>query len=41
MPEKRRRYDSEFRDGAVRAVRETGKSICQVTDDLGIKRDSR
>ena len=36
MPEKRRRYDPEFRDGAVRVVRETGKSIRQVADDLGI-----
>jgi|GEM_PF-3941015 len=31
MPEKekRRRYDPDFRDGAVRVVRETGKSIRQ------------
>ncbi|MGH9207094.1 MAG: transposase [Acidimicrobiales bacterium] len=36
MPEKRRRYDPEFRDGAVRIVRETGKSIRQVAEDLGI-----
>ena len=36
MPEKRRRYDPEFRDGAVRVVRETGKSIRQVADDLGV-----
>jgi transposase len=36
MPEKRRRYDPEFRDGAVRVVRETGKSIRQVAEDLGI-----
>ena len=37
MPEKqRRRYDPEFRDGAVRVVRETGKTIRQVADDLGI-----
>jgi len=38
MPEKRRRYDPEFRDGAVRVVRETGKSIRQVADDLGISK---
>jgi transposase len=38
MPEKRRRYDREFREGAVRVVRETGKSIRQVADDLGIHR---
>lgn len=36
MPEKRRRYDPDFRDGAVRVVRETGKSIRQVADDLGV-----
>jgi transposase len=30
MPEKRRRYDLEFRDGAVHVVRETGKSIRQM-----------
>lgn len=38
MPEKRRRYDPEFREGAVRVVRETGKSIRQVAEDLGINR---
>ena len=27
MPEKRRKYDPDFREGAVRVVRETGKSI--------------
>jgi transposase len=36
MPEKRRRFDREFREGAVRIVRETGKPIAQVADDLGI-----
>ena len=36
MPEKRRKYDPDFRDGAVRVVRETGKSIRQVAEDLGI-----
>lgn len=32
----RRKYDPEFREGAVRIVRETGKSIAQVAGDLGI-----
>jgi transposase len=36
MPETRRRYDHEFREGAVRIVRETGKSIAGVARDLGI-----
>jgi transposase len=36
MPEKRRKYDPEFRDGAVRVVRETGKSIRRVAEDLGV-----
>jgi transposase len=36
MPEKRRRFDREFREGAVRIVRETNKPIAQVAADLGI-----
>ncbi|HEV2783696.1 MAG TPA: transposase [Actinophytocola sp.] len=36
MPEKRRRFDREFREGLVRIVRETDKSIAQVAADLGI-----
>jgi transposase len=36
MPEKRTRYDREFRDGAVRIVEETGKPIAQVARDLGV-----
>ena len=36
MPEKRRTFDREFRVGAVRIVRETGKPIAQVARDLGI-----
>jgi len=36
MPEKRRKYDREFREGAVRIVYETGKPVAQVARDLGV-----
>jgi transposase len=35
MPE-RRKYDSEFREGAVTIVRETGRPIAEVARDLGV-----
>ena len=36
MAETRRRFDKEFRDGAVRIVEETGKPIAQVARELGV-----
>jgi transposase-like protein len=36
MPEVRRKYDKEFQEGAVRIVRETGKSIAVVARDMDI-----
>lgn len=36
MAETRRKFDQDFREGAVRLVRETGKPVAQVARDLGI-----
>jgi transposase len=36
MAETRRRFDAEFRAGAVRIVRETHKPIAQIARDLGV-----
>ena len=36
MAEIRRKYDPEFREGAVRIVRETGKGVALVARDLGL-----
>ncbi|MCW2801815.1 MAG: transposase [Propionibacteriaceae bacterium] len=36
MPEKRNKYDREFREGAVRIVNETKKPIAHVARDLGV-----
>jgi hypothetical protein len=39
MPEKEKRpkYDPDYRDGAVRVVRETGKSMTEPRDVVGIR----
>jgi transposase len=37
MPEKRKKYDRAFREGAVRIVHETGRPIAQVAPELGVK----
>lgn len=36
MSEKRKKYDREFREGAVRIVEETNKPIAQVARNLGV-----
>ena len=36
MPEIRRKYDADFKAGAVRIVAETRKPIAQVARDLGV-----
>ena len=36
MAESRRKFDQDFREGAVRIVRETGKPIAQMARELGI-----
>ena len=38
MGETRRKFDQDFKEGAVRLVRETGKPIAQVARELGIVR---
>jgi transposase len=37
MEETRRKFDQDFKEGAVRLVRETGKPIARVARELGIK----
>jgi transposase len=36
MAESRRKFDQDFKEGAVRLVRETGRPIVQIAKDLGI-----
>jgi hypothetical protein len=36
MGETRRKFDQDFREGAVRLVRKTGKPVAQVAQDLGV-----
>ncbi len=36
MGEKRRKFDQDFEEGAVRLVRETGRPVAQVANPLGI-----
>jgi transposase len=36
VAENRRKFDEDFRQGAVRIVRETGRPIAQVARELGI-----
>jgi transposase-like protein len=36
MAQSRRKFDEDFKQGAVRLVRETGKPIAQVARELGI-----
>ena len=36
MAETRRKFEQDFKEGAVRLVRETGKPIAQVARELGV-----
>jgi transposase len=36
MAESRRKFDHDFRESAVRFVRETGRPIAQVARELGV-----
>lgn len=36
MPEVRRRFDKDFREGAVRIVEESGKPVAVVARELGV-----
>ena len=41
MPEVRRRFDKDFREGAVRIVEETGKPLAVVARELGVHEGTR
>ena len=36
MPEKRRKFDREFREGAVRLVLETGRPIAEIAREIDV-----
>jgi transposase len=36
MAETRRKFDRDFKEGAVRLVRETGRPVAEVARDLGV-----
>jgi transposase len=38
MAETRRKFDQDFKEGAVRLVRETSRPVAQVTNDAGGRR---
>ena len=38
MAESRRRFDQDFKEGAVRIVRETGRPVAQVARELGVNK---
>ena len=36
MSRQRRKFDAEFRDGAVRIVKETGRPVAHIARELGV-----
>lgn len=36
MPEKRRKFDPDFREGAVRLVLDTGRPIAEIAREIGV-----
>jgi transposase len=39
MAESRRKFDQDFKEGAVRVVRETGRPVAQVARELGVNEE--